>query len=147
MHAAYLQQVHPVTKLVFVDSCLCIADPAAETIMDYASAVPAVTYAMNNAAADVFCQKVTMTIWQSDIIIRTPLGLMEIETTLIGRNNVYNVLAAVAAGLALNVPLQVRPQWRSFSGYLDKCATLYLMPYSSFGCLHCLLGSFVEMRH
>ena len=90
-------------------------------MMEYASAVPAVTYAMNNAAADVFCQKATMTIWQSDIIVRTPLGLMEIETTLIGRNNVYNVLAAVAAGLALNIPLQAGPHLLSFENNVLLC--------------------------
>ncbi len=39
------------------------------------------------------------------MLVRTPLGRLEIITPLLGRHNVYNVLAAVAAGVVLGVPL------------------------------------------
>jgi hypothetical protein len=39
------------------------------------------------------------------IIVKTPVGRLEIITNLIGRHNVYNILAAVAVGCLLNLPL------------------------------------------
>lgn len=39
------------------------------------------------------------------MIVATPVGRLEIITNLIGRHNVYNVLAAVAVGVLLNLPL------------------------------------------
>jgi UDP-N-acetylmuramyl tripeptide synthase len=39
------------------------------------------------------------------IIVATPNGRLEIITNLVGRHNVYNVLAAVAVGVLLNLPL------------------------------------------
>lgn len=39
------------------------------------------------------------------MIVSTPIGRLEIITNLVGRHNVYNVLAAVAAGVLLNLPL------------------------------------------
>lgn len=40
------------------------------------------------------------------LIIKTPAGNLQIITPLLGRHNVYNILAAVATGLALKVPLK-----------------------------------------
>jgi UDP-N-acetylmuramyl tripeptide synthase len=40
------------------------------------------------------------------MIVATPVGRLEIITNLIGRHNVYNVLAAVAVGVLLNLPLE-----------------------------------------
>lgn len=37
--------------------------------------------------------------------VRTPGGVLQIITPLLGDHNVYNVLAAVATGLALQAPL------------------------------------------
>lgn len=39
------------------------------------------------------------------MIVVTPNGRLEIITNLIGRHNVYNVLAAVAVGMLLGLPL------------------------------------------
>lgn len=39
------------------------------------------------------------------LIVRTPVGRLEIISNLVGRHNVYNILAAVAVGVLLNVPL------------------------------------------
>lgn len=83
------------------------ADPYADDFRRFASKVPVVTYAINDRTADVYAEKVSLGIWESEIIIATPIGHLNILTPLIGRNNVYNVLAAVATGLSINVPLQV----------------------------------------
>ena len=37
------------------------------------------------------------------IIVRTPLGKLQIITPLLGKHNVYNILAAVATGICLKV--------------------------------------------
>jgi UDP-N-acetylmuramyl tripeptide synthase len=106
-----------------------------------------VTYAIKDRDADVYAEKVKLSQWESDIIIRTPLGRLQVAyatvgiwfatlvvhcdrhmaahaaapvvkalrcrsclqiiTPLIGRPNVYNVLAAVAVGISLNVNLKV----------------------------------------
>lgn len=42
---------------------------------------------------------------RAQMIVATPVGRLEIITNLVGRHNVYNVLAAVAVGVLLNVPL------------------------------------------
>ena len=39
--------------------------------------------------------------------LRTPVGHVSVETRLIGRYNVYNVLAAASVGVALGIPLEV----------------------------------------
>ena len=41
------------------------------------------------------------------MLIRTPLGVAEIITGLLGRHHVQNILAAVATGLALELDLSV----------------------------------------
>lgn len=84
----------------------CGADPYADDFRRFASKVPVVTYAINDRTADVYAEKVSLGIWESEVIIATPIGHINILTPLIGRNNVYNVLAAVATGLSINVPLQ-----------------------------------------
>lgn len=40
------------------------------------------------------------------MIVATPVGRLEIISNLIGRHNVHNVLAAVAVGVLLNLPLE-----------------------------------------
>ncbi|KAL0055346.1 hypothetical protein WJX82_010861 [Trebouxia sp. C0006] len=81
-------------------------DPYADDLKRFAAAVPVVTYAINDRSADVHAEKVVLGIWESEITVRTPIGHLRIITPLIGRNNVYNVLAAVATGLSINVPLK-----------------------------------------
>ncbi len=38
--------------------------------------------------------------------LRTPIGHVPVETPLVGRYNVYNVLAAASAGIAMGIPLE-----------------------------------------
>ena len=42
-------------------------------------------------------------LWWRQVIVRTPVGALQIITPLIARHNVYNILAAVAVGLAVTV--------------------------------------------
>ena len=53
----------------------------------------------------------------SQVLVRTPVGTLQINSPLVGRQNVYNILAAVATGLATTVrgqpvPLKARGRAR-----------------------------------
>ena len=41
-----------------------------------------------------------------DFTAHTPAGKIEVRSSLVGRINVYNILAAIGAALALNVPVE-----------------------------------------
>ncbi len=62
-----------------------------------------VTYAIN-AAADVRPGPVAMTLLGLSFDVTTPNGVVHIESKLVGRPNVYNILAATATAVALGVP-------------------------------------------
>jgi len=81
-------------------------DPAADLVKASASAVPVVTYGIDNPDADVYAETAKMDIWESEVIVRTPLGKLQIITPLLGKHNVYNILAAVATGICLKIPLK-----------------------------------------
>lgn len=87
-------------------------------------AVPVVTYGIDTADADVVAESARFSIWESELLVRTPLGKLQIITPLLGNHNVYNVLAAVATGIALKV-------------ILPSTQTLYLKVFICL-CLGCL---------
>ena len=63
-----------------------------------------VTYAIN-ANADVMPGSVDMTLQGLRFDIRTPKGAVRITSKLVGRPNVYNILAATATAAALDMPI------------------------------------------
>lgn len=68
--------------------------------------VPVVTYAMDNKNADVHPLKYELSLFETQILVNTPQGILEISSGLLGRHNVYNILAAVAVGIAVGAPLE-----------------------------------------
>lgn len=82
-----------------------IDDPHAQAFIDQSSEVPVVTYAFNRPEADVATESVKFSAWESEIVIRTPIGKMQIITPLIGRHHVYNILAAVATAVSMDIDL------------------------------------------
>ncbi len=62
-----------------------------------------VTYAVS-AAADVTPDQVEMTLGGLRFDIKTPAGPVHVDAKLVGRPNVYNILAATATAVALDVP-------------------------------------------
>lgn len=80
-------------------------DPNAQYMADAAQRVPVVTYSFSNDAADVYAQQVRFSIWETDLLVQTPMGRLQIITPLIGRPNAYNVLACVAAAISINIDL------------------------------------------
>eukprot|EP00208_Stichococcus_sp_RCC1054_P003770 CAMPEP_0206139342 /NCGR_PEP_ID=MMETSP1473-20131121/5544_1 /ASSEMBLY_ACC=CAM_ASM_001109 /TAXON_ID=1461547 /ORGANISM="Stichococcus sp, Strain RCC1054" /LENGTH=890 /DNA_ID=CAMNT_0053533095 /DNA_START=451 /DNA_END=3123 /DNA_ORIENTATION=- len=83
-----------------------IDDPFSDQIRQAGINVPVVTYGITNREADVRAEKYTLTAFQTNVIISTPLGRLEIKSSLIGLHNLYNILAAVAVGVATGVNLK-----------------------------------------
>jgi UDP-N-acetylmuramoyl-L-alanyl-D-glutamate--2,6-diaminopimelate ligase len=70
---------------------------------DFAAAHRVVTYAID-APADVRPGPLTFSLDGLAFEARTPRGTLRLRSPLVGRPNAYNILAAVAAAMALDVP-------------------------------------------
>jgi UDP-N-acetylmuramoyl-L-alanyl-D-glutamate--2,6-diaminopimelate ligase len=75
-------------------------DPRAPSLADAGG--KAVTYAINRAA-DITTGPLSFSLDGLVFDIRTPRGTVHIESKLVGRPNVYNILAAVSAATALGL--------------------------------------------
>jgi UDP-N-acetylmuramoyl-L-alanyl-D-glutamate--2,6-diaminopimelate ligase len=76
-------------------------DPRAAMFIE--AAREPVTYAMRRPA-DVSPGPLTLTLGGLQFEVRTPAGAVQIASPLVGRPNVYNILATVATGVALGLP-------------------------------------------
>ncbi|KAI3850549.1 hypothetical protein MKX03_003985 [Papaver bracteatum] len=68
--------------------------------------VPVVTFAMENKSADVHVLKFELSLFETQVLVNTPQGILEISSGLLGRHNIYNILAAVSVGIAVGAPLE-----------------------------------------
>ncbi|XP_068305978.1 UDP-N-acetylmuramoyl-L-alanyl-D-glutamate--2,6-diaminopimelate ligase MurE homolog, chloroplastic [Pyrus communis] len=68
--------------------------------------VPVVTFALENTNADVHPLKFELSLFETQVLVNTPNGILEISSGLLGRHNIYNILAAVAVGIAVGAPLE-----------------------------------------
>jgi len=78
-------------------------DPRGASLVEICSRP--ITYAIN-AAADVTPGPIEMTLAGLRFDIRTPKGVVQLKSKLVGRPNVYNILAATAAAIALDIPIE-----------------------------------------
>ncbi|XP_024517730.1 UDP-N-acetylmuramoyl-L-alanyl-D-glutamate--2,6-diaminopimelate ligase MurE homolog, chloroplastic [Selaginella moellendorffii] len=67
--------------------------------------VPVVTFGMEKSA-DVHPLDIQLTLFETNVLVKTPRGNIEISSGLLGRHNVYNILAAVSVGIAVDAPLE-----------------------------------------
>lgn len=67
-----------------------------------ASAAPVLTYAMSGA--DISVASVDFTVDGIRCTLTTPVGAITLKSALLGRFNLYNIMAAVGAGVALGIP-------------------------------------------
>ena len=65
-----------------------------------------VTYAINRPA-DIMPGPLSLSLEGLTFDVRTPRGTLPIRSTLVGRPNVYNILAAVSTGMALGLSFDV----------------------------------------
>ena len=80
-----------------------VDDPRAPALV--AACGRSLTYGIA-AAADVTPGPLTLALDGLALDIRTPKGSLSVRSKLVGRPNVYNILAATAAAVALDVPLE-----------------------------------------
>ncbi|MDA1183912.1 MAG: UDP-N-acetylmuramoyl-L-alanyl-D-glutamate--2,6-diaminopimelate ligase [Acidobacteria bacterium] len=78
-------------------------DPRGAAVVDIAQRP--VTYAVNRAA-DVTPGPLSLSFDGVEFDARTPQGTVHVRSALVGRPNVYNILAAVGVTAALGVPLE-----------------------------------------
>jgi UDP-N-acetylmuramyl-tripeptide synthetase len=84
-----------------------IDDPNAVFFLSLGSPeVPVVTFALENKNADVHPLKFELSLFETQVLVNTPAGILEISSGLLGKHNVYNILAAVAVGIAVGAPLE-----------------------------------------
>ena len=83
-------------------SLLNLDDPRGVTLAE-AGGRP-MTYAINRPA-DVTPGPLSFSLAGLSLDVRTPRGALHVTSKLVGRPNVYNILAAVSAATALDVPL------------------------------------------
>ncbi|CAN0907656.1 UDP-N-acetylmuramoyl-L-alanyl-D-glutamate--2,6-diaminopimelate ligase MurE homolog, chloroplastic [Linum grandiflorum] len=84
-----------------------IDDPNAPYFMSLGNQnVPVITFAMDNKSADVHPLKFELSLFETCVLVNTPQGLLEISSGLLGKHNIYNILAAVAVGIAVGAPLE-----------------------------------------
>ena len=79
-----------------------VDDPRGAALAD--SVARPVTYAINRPA-DVTPGPLSFSLAGLEFDARTPQGIVRVQSKLVGKPNVYNILAAVAAAGALGVPL------------------------------------------
>ncbi len=65
------------------------------------------SYSLENPKADLVAEELRLGLDRTRLRARTPAGTLEIESALVGRFNVQNLLAALGAGLALGLPADV----------------------------------------
>jgi UDP-N-acetylmuramoyl-L-alanyl-D-glutamate--2,6-diaminopimelate ligase len=79
-----------------------IDDPYAQRLQ--ALAKRTLTYGLTEAA-DLTARKFALSFEGLEFTAQTPAGKVEVRSSLVGRINVYNILAAIGAALALDVPV------------------------------------------
>ena len=62
------------------------------------------TYGLEGSP-DLAARKIALSFNGLEFAAHTPAGKIEVRSSLVGRINVYNILAAIGAGLALEIPL------------------------------------------
>lgn len=83
-------------------------DTDAEDFINAAYPVESITYSRDPLRddVDVVAEDVQCSLFETELDVRTPQGNVNILTPLIGEPNVQNILAAVATGIARDIPLE-----------------------------------------
>jgi UDP-N-acetylmuramoyl-L-alanyl-D-glutamate--2,6-diaminopimelate ligase len=91
-----------------------------------------VTYGLNKG--DVHAEAVSLKISGSQLRVVTPQGAIALQTALVGRHNIYNILAAIGACLSQNIKLEnIVPgieRFKNVPGRLERVD--YGQPFSIF---------------
>ena len=91
-------KAYPKTAVINID------DPSAQQIIRRTK-VPVLAYGIDNPC-DVAATDIQLDISGARFRARTPAGTFDIATPLVGRHNVYNILAAIGMAVSQNIPEQ-----------------------------------------
>jgi UDP-N-acetylmuramoyl-L-alanyl-D-glutamate--2,6-diaminopimelate ligase len=80
-------------------------DPKGEAMVE-GIGLPVIRYGLN-PSCDISADEITSTFEGLTCRIKTPKGAFSIHSGLIGGYNLYNILAAVATGMAMDIPLEI----------------------------------------
>jgi UDP-N-acetylmuramoyl-L-alanyl-D-glutamate--2,6-diaminopimelate ligase len=100
--ASLFESLSPVQKDGFPKQAVICTDQPEGSYIAGKTKAPVATYGFDKHA-DVTAEDVRLDAWGSSFVARTPWGSLHIESCLIGRHNVSNILAAVATGLSQGV--------------------------------------------
>ncbi|MGM8364224.1 UDP-N-acetylmuramoyl-L-alanyl-D-glutamate--2,6-diaminopimelate ligase [Virgibacillus sp. W0181] len=81
-------------------------DDPSSSLLKKSTSQAILTYGCNGDA-DVKATNIKLDIKQTRFTLETPVGTIAVQSNLIGMFNVYNMLAAGAAAIAMNIPLAV----------------------------------------
>ena len=81
------------------------ADDENSELIRKSTAQHILTYAIDERA-DVMAENIQFQLDETTFTLHTPVGKTVIHSNLIGKFNVYNMLAATSAAIALNIPLE-----------------------------------------
>lgn len=82
-----------------------VDDQFGDKIRSKTSLASIITYGVNGSSLDVFPIKYELGSNCIKTKIKTPLGDLNIESSLIGKHNLYNILSAVSIGIGLGIDL------------------------------------------
>ncbi|MBI4711886.1 MAG: UDP-N-acetylmuramoyl-L-alanyl-D-glutamate--2,6-diaminopimelate ligase [Planctomycetes bacterium] len=89
------------------DACAILnADDSASRYFERHTRAKIIRYGLVMPGTDVSAVISRMSLNGSDMVLRSASGAIPVHTPLIGRHNVYNILAAAAAGISLEIPLE-----------------------------------------
>jgi UDP-N-acetylmuramoyl-L-alanyl-D-glutamate--2,6-diaminopimelate ligase len=86
-----------------VSSVINVDDPYGRQLIEE-SAGNIISYSIEDPNATVFADEIKLTNQGIVSHVRTPWGKIDVESNLLGRHNLYNILAAAASALSLGVP-------------------------------------------
>jgi UDP-N-acetylmuramoyl-L-alanyl-D-glutamate--2,6-diaminopimelate ligase len=95
----------PVKKRNTKYAIINVDDPYGKKLVRMAGGADVITYGIDEKA-DVSARKLKVTSRANEFVLSTPLGKKKVTIGHIGKHNVYNALAAVAAALSAGVPFE-----------------------------------------
>jgi UDP-N-acetylmuramoyl-L-alanyl-D-glutamate--2,6-diaminopimelate ligase len=103
--ALLFESLSPQQKDGFPRMAVVCADQPEGGYIATRATVPVLTYGLSGGA-EVTAEDIRLHASGSSFVARTPWGVLDIESCLLGRHNVCNILAAVAVGLCQGFPSQ-----------------------------------------
>lgn len=86
-------------------ACVLNADDDSFFFIKSVASSPIISYGIECPLSDVRLSKAIFRLDGMFLEIKTPCGTVDINSSLVGRFNVYNIMAAIACGLALGIDL------------------------------------------